>query len=324
MASVYSGAGEGRYGTVPIRGEVEFGLQYNYKAAQFEINIKHCRDLAAADPKRNRSDPYVKVYLLPDKSKAGKRKTRVKKHTMNPIFDEVLKYSLPLEELNSRTLWLSVWHSDMFGRNNFLGEVQLPLENMIFDDPSPKLYPLQERTEPLDDTMCVSNKGEIIVGLKCVPPDPNSKKRTKGTFLLLVKDAKNLQAIKSNGSSDPFCKSYLLPDKGRSSKQKTNVARKTCNPNWNQTLTYRDVSPEELAERSLELTVWDHDRLGSNEFLGGVRLSLGSGMCDGKPVDWMDSNEKETALWQRMLDRPNFWVEGCLTLRPSLELASKN
>lgn len=150
--------------------------------------------------------------------------------------------------------------------------------------------------------MCINNKGEIIVGLKCVPSDPNSKKRNKGTFLLLVKDAKNLQAVKSNGSSDPFCKryvctfpfrryyrririiltgnaffSYLLPDKGRNSKQKTNVARKTCNPNWNQTLTYRDVSPEELAERSLELTVWDHDRLGSNEFLGGIRLSLGSG-----------------------------------------------
>jgi len=63
--------------------------------------------------------------------------------------------------------------------------------------------------EPLDD-MCVSNKGEIIVGLKCVPPDPNSKKRTKGTFFLLVKDAKNLQAIKSNGSSDPFCKRWLI------------------------------------------------------------------------------------------------------------------
>lgn len=88
---------------------------------------------------------YVKAYLLPDKSKAGKRKTRVKKHTMNPIFDEVLKYSLPLEELNNRTLWLSVWHSDMFGRNNFLGEVRLPLENKIFDDPSPQFYPLQER-----------------------------------------------------------------------------------------------------------------------------------------------------------------------------------
>lgn len=104
---------------------------------------------------------YVKVYLLPDKSKAGKRKTRVKKHTMNPIFDEVLKYSLPLEELNNRTLWLSVWHSDMFGRNNFLGEVRLPLENMIFDDPSPKFYPLQERVS-FFDTVEKRNGGQPI------------------------------------------------------------------------------------------------------------------------------------------------------------------
>ena len=43
------------------------------------------------DTKRNRSDPYVKVYLLPDRSKAGKRKTKVKKHTLNPVFEEILK-----------------------------------------------------------------------------------------------------------------------------------------------------------------------------------------------------------------------------------------
>jgi len=36
---------------------------------------------------------YVKTYLLPDKTKNGKRKTRVKKHTLHPIFDEVLKVS---------------------------------------------------------------------------------------------------------------------------------------------------------------------------------------------------------------------------------------
>lgn len=36
---------------------------------------------------------YVKVYLLPDKSKGGKRKTKVKKHTLNPVFDEILKVS---------------------------------------------------------------------------------------------------------------------------------------------------------------------------------------------------------------------------------------
>lgn len=61
MASVYSGAGEGRYGTVSVKGQVEIGLQYNYKHSALEIQVKQCRDLAAVDSKRNRSDPYVKV-----------------------------------------------------------------------------------------------------------------------------------------------------------------------------------------------------------------------------------------------------------------------
>jgi len=57
MASVYSGAGDGRYGTVAVRGEVEFGMQYNYKAGALEILVKQCRDLAPVDTKRSRSDP---------------------------------------------------------------------------------------------------------------------------------------------------------------------------------------------------------------------------------------------------------------------------
>ena len=40
---------------------------------------------------------------------------------------------------------------------------------------------------------------------------------------------------------------------------------------------FDDVSAEELRDRALELTVWDHDRFTSNDFLGGVRLNLGSG-----------------------------------------------
>lgn len=57
LASVYSGAGEGQYGTVAVKGEVEFGLEYNYKAGALEIHVKQCRDLAPVDTKRNRSDP---------------------------------------------------------------------------------------------------------------------------------------------------------------------------------------------------------------------------------------------------------------------------
>ncbi|XP_076646141.1 uncharacterized protein LOC143355304 [Halictus rubicundus] len=342
MASVYSGAGEGRCcRSVAVTGEVEFALQYDYKHLTFEVHVTKCKNLAPVDVKRKRSDPYVKVYLLPDKSKSGKRKTKVKKHTLNPEFNETLKFHMSLSGLETRTLWLTVWHSDMFGRNDFLGEVRMPLENKIFDDPTPKWYPLQERTEPFDDP--IAYKGEVIVGLKFVPPDPTQQDRdreigsdragskwkknwSRGALHVLVKEARNLQTRgKNSGTCDPFCKSYLLPDKGRSGKQKTGVVRRSGgSPVWGHTFIYKDVSLQELAERGLELTVWDHDRIASNEFLGGVRFNLGTGKHYGKPVDWMDATGRELSLWQSMIERPNFWVEGAVTLRPNLHNHGKN
>ena len=56
MASVYS-QGEGRYGTVTVKGELEFGFIYNLVSGSLDINIKQCRELAPVDTKRNRSDP---------------------------------------------------------------------------------------------------------------------------------------------------------------------------------------------------------------------------------------------------------------------------
>lgn len=36
---------------------------------------------------------YVKTYLLPDKSRQGKRKTTIKRNTINPLYNELLKVS---------------------------------------------------------------------------------------------------------------------------------------------------------------------------------------------------------------------------------------
>ena len=71
---------------------------------------------------------------------------------------------------------------------------------------------------------------------------------------------------------------YLLPEKAKGGKQKTGVCRKTVCPKWEHTMAWDDISLEALWDRSLELTVWDHDRLGHNEILGGVRFNLGKGM----------------------------------------------
>lgn len=313
MASVYSGAGEGTRNNVTVHGEVQISLLYNYRLGALEVGVKRCRELAPVDSKRNRSDPYVKVYLLPDKSKAGKRKTKVKKNTLNPVFEETLSFVQPLASLSARTLWLSVWHADMFGRNDFLGEVTLPLADVVFDDPAPMWYKLHERTEQFDEQQ--GSRGDLIVALKL---DLHENNRGKGTLHVLVKEAKNLVATKPNGLADVFCKSYLLPERGRLAKQKTGVCSRTLNPKWEHTFIYRGISVQELSTRALELSLWDRDRLASNDFMGAIRLSLGTGTYMGASVNWMDSVGKEVSLWQRMLQQPNFWVENSLPLRPHL------
>ena len=58
------------------------------------IYSKICKNLYEPRKLMTKYFRYVKVYLLPDRSKAGKRKTKVKKHTLNPIFEEILKVKL--------------------------------------------------------------------------------------------------------------------------------------------------------------------------------------------------------------------------------------
>ena len=40
---------------------------------------------------------YVKLYLLPDKTKGGKRKTKTKRNTLEPDFDEILVVSIKIK-----------------------------------------------------------------------------------------------------------------------------------------------------------------------------------------------------------------------------------
>ncbi|XP_069186651.1 extended synaptotagmin-2 isoform X5 [Procambarus clarkii] len=53
-------------------------------------------------------DPYVKLYLLPDRSKDSKRKTDVIKDSCNPKYDERFEYSIPPNELTRRTLEVNI------------------------------------------------------------------------------------------------------------------------------------------------------------------------------------------------------------------------
>jgi len=44
------------------------------------------------------SDPYVKIYLLHKDQRISKKKTHVKKRTLNPVFNESFVFDLPRTE----------------------------------------------------------------------------------------------------------------------------------------------------------------------------------------------------------------------------------
>ena len=56
-----------------------------------------------------------------------------------------MQYKLSQSEVPHRTLWLSVWDFDRFGKNQFLGEVRLPLSSVDLNDPTPHWHTLQDK-----------------------------------------------------------------------------------------------------------------------------------------------------------------------------------
>ncbi|XP_054125697.1 synaptotagmin-like protein 2 isoform X3 [Melozone crissalis] len=311
LMSIYSAD----FGNVDVKGNIQFAIDYVEQLNELHIFICQCKDLAVADVKRQRSDPYVKTYLLPEKYRLGKRKTSIKKKTFNPVYNEILRYKIEKELLKNQSLNISVWHNDTFGRNSFLGEVELDLGAWDWNDPSSKQinwFPLKPRTSAI--TLPLENRGEMKLALQYVPhPIGGKKTLSTGEVHIWVKECHNLPPLRGNRLNS-FIKCTILPDTSRKSRQKTRTVTKTTNPVFNHTMVYDGFRPEDLKEACIELTVWDHNKL-ANHFLGGLRIGLGTGKSYGTKVDWMDSTSHETALWEKMMNSPNTWIEDTLPLR---------
>lgn len=68
-------------------------------------------DLPACDA-GGTSDPYCKVYLLPDKKK--KFETKVHRKTLNPVFNETFNFKVPYNEIVAKTLVFSIYDFDRY------------------------------------------------------------------------------------------------------------------------------------------------------------------------------------------------------------------
>ena len=167
----------------------------------------------------------------------------------------------------------------------------------------------------------------LLLSLMFEPSDGDNsedEKETQGKLKVQIKQAEDLRPDDLNAQINPFARCYLLPNQLVDCKKKTGVVINTLNPVWNSEIEYPHVSLEDLeSSRALEVTIWDRDRRGVNEFIGGIRLGPDPLACSDS-TEWMDSIEDEVTHWEAALARPGEWVEQWHNLRPSMSSLNQN
>ncbi|XP_023787103.1 extended synaptotagmin-3 isoform X2 [Cyanistes caeruleus] len=111
---------------VPL-GEIQLTVRYASIRQSLVVLVNGCRNLV---PSSNRGvDPYVRIYLLPDRRWTSRKKTSVKKKTLNPQYDEKFEFFESLENIKKRTLDIAVKNSRPFisQERKELGKVRIDL-----------------------------------------------------------------------------------------------------------------------------------------------------------------------------------------------------
>ncbi|NXE36447.1 SYT1 protein, partial [Ptilorrhoa leucosticta] len=100
-----------------------------------------------------------------------------------------------------------------------------------------------------------------------------------------VKQAVELKAMDSSGTSDPYVIVYLTSDVKK--RYETKVYRKTLNPIFNESFTFQ-VPQAEISESTLVMQIYDFNRFAKHDIIGEVRLPLASVDLQHVIEQWSD------------------------------------
>uniref|UniRef100_A0A8C1PT08 Synaptotagmin-7 n=1 Tax=Cyprinus carpio TaxID=7962 RepID=A0A8C1PT08_CYPCA len=265
-------------------GRIQFSVGYNFQDSTLTVKILKGQDLPAKDFSGT-SDPFVKLYLLPDKK--HKLETKVKRKNLNPHWNETFLFEgFPYEKVVQRTLYMQVLDYDRFSRNDPIGEVSIPLNKIDLAH----MQTFWKELKPCSDGS--GSRGDLLVSL-CYNPTAN-------TITVSIIKARNLKAMDIGGTSDPYVKVWLMNKDKRVEKKKTVVMKRCLNPVFNESFPF-DVPAHVLRETTIVITVMDKDRLSRNDVIGKIYLSWKSGPAEVKHwKDMMSHPRTAVAQWHAL------------------------
>ncbi|XP_066145862.1 synaptotagmin 1 isoform X3 [Euwallacea fornicatus] len=277
---------EGEKPEIQKLGKLQFKLEYDFNQNSLSVTVIQAEDLPALDM-GGTSDPYVKVYLLPDKKK--KFETKVHRKTLNPVFNETFVFKgIPYAEAMNKTLVFAIFDFDRFSKHDQIGEVKVPLCQID----------LAQTIEEWRELQSVEGEGgqlgDICFSLRYVP--------TAGKLTVVILEAKNLKKMDVGGLSDPYVKIALMQNGKRLKKKKTSIKKCTLNPYYNESFTF-EVPFEQIQKVNLVITVVDYDRIGTSEPIGKVVLGYNASGTELRHwSDMLASPRRPIAQWHTLKD----------------------
>jgi len=263
------------------KGKIHYRLEYDFTTQELKVTIIECSELPPTDWSTGLTDPFVKVYLLPDKK--PKYETKVHRKNLNPKFDQTFVFkNLPYVDTFDKTLVFAVYDYDRFSSSDQTGEFQLPLNQVDLAGPVQEWKDLA----PVDDG---SNQylGDLCLSLRYVP--------SSGKLTVAVLEARKLKKMDITGASDPYVKLKLFDAKGKriGKKKKTSVKSCNLNPYWNESFVFI-IEEMDMKRVTLDITVCDYDLIGGGDPIGKIKLG------------WSQNKEYKPGFkhWKEALENP--------------------
>ncbi|XP_047207060.1 regulating synaptic membrane exocytosis protein 1-like isoform X2 [Girardinichthys multiradiatus] len=150
----------------PAMGDVQIGLMD--KKGQLEVEVIRARGLTPKPGSKSLPAPYVKVYLLDNGTCKAKKKTKIARKTLEPLYQQHLLFE---ESPQGKVLQVIVWGD--YGRLDhkcFMGVAQILLEELDLSSTVIGWYKLFPPSSLVDPTLAPLTRLASQTSLNSGPP----------------------------------------------------------------------------------------------------------------------------------------------------------
>uniref|UniRef100_A0A8C3GQ14 Synaptotagmin-13 n=1 Tax=Cairina moschata TaxID=8855 RepID=A0A8C3GQ14_CAIMO len=268
--------------------ELRYSLTYDQQKAELCVALLEAMHGRMSGDQDAGCHCYI-LGTLVSKSGIAEAQTELKKKVLHTLWEEVLRFPLPEEEMPEGTLTLTLRNCDKFSRHSIVGELKLSLA-----DREDSFGMAQWERLKMPEKEPSTGHGEVLLSISYLP--------AANRLLVVIIKAKNLHSkqLKDLLGNDVSVKVTLRHQSLKLKKKQTKRAKHKINPVWNEMIMF-EVPHELLRTSSVELEMLSQDAAGQSHVLG--KCSLGLHVTGTERNHWEEmlrNPRRQIAMWHQL------------------------